>query len=156
MSFGSGPSKAVLRVQGCDEKWVFVAFLRFFLNFSPYSIALPQDVSTFDLKEMAWKSLARPQLPGNYDQCQLSRMMMLMNQIMLAINTFAKHCDTPPLIIIQFQNLPVIPSQQKTIKKRAKLQTCKAQNENIAFFKILFSKTSKFFNTCWNDIIFQK
>ena len=34
--------------------------------------------------------LARPQLPGNYDQCQLSRtMMMLMNQIIpAAINTY--------------------------------------------------------------------
>ena len=72
------------------------------LNFSQrcYSIALPQpqrrDVSTFDLKGRVLPTnlkevlLARPQLPGNYDQCQLSRtMMMLMNQIIpAAINTY--------------------------------------------------------------------
>jgi hypothetical protein len=52
--------------------------------FRPSYVPGPQEEK---LKEVL---LARPQLPGNYDQCQLSRtMMMLMNQIIpAAINTY--------------------------------------------------------------------
>ena len=52
--------------------------------FRPFYGPGPQEEK---LKEVL---LARPQLPGNYDQCQLSRtMMMLMNQIIpAAINTY--------------------------------------------------------------------
>jgi hypothetical protein len=52
--------------------------------FRPSYVPGPQEEK---LKEVL---LARPQLPGNYDQCQLSRtIMMLMNQIIpAAINTY--------------------------------------------------------------------
>lgn len=75
------------RRSGDGGSWLFVGAFEFFLFNCTSS-----DVSRFNFwPQRSWKRccllLARPQLPGNYDQCQLSRMMMLMNQIILAINT---------------------------------------------------------------------